>query len=307
MSTVSQRHPSTEIHSLKREFPLGWKRLFVAVVASLWCLLHGAGVLAATNEVVVLKDLAHKTGTSLTDYETSRCKLDLYLPKDARAFRTLVWFHGGGLTGGKKDDEFNARIGRRLASSGVAVAMANYRLSPLAKYPAYIEDAAAAFAWVQKNIGQHGGDARKVFVGGHSAGGYLTFMIGLDPRYLQAHGLSTDLISGLIPVSGQTMTHYTVREERGLPKDTIIADDAAPVHHVRKDAPPMLVLYADKDLPARAEENLYLVSALKATGHTQVTQLMISGRDHTSIAGDIPNSGDPAAVAILQFITQTGK
>ena len=94
-----------------------------------------------------------------------------------------------------------------------------------------------------------------IVVGGHSAGGYLTFMIGLDPRYLRAHGLELSAIAGLIPVSGQTMTHYTVRKERGIGQFTITADEAAPVFHVRKDTPPMLVLYADNDMAARAEDS----------------------------------------------------
>ena len=254
------------------------------------------------NAVTILKEIAYKSGTALSEYEQERCKLDLYLPNSRTGFPTLVWFHGGALKTGSKDEEFNVRIGRRLAEAGVAVAMANYRLSPKAKYPGYVEDAAAAFAWVRGHIAEHGGDPQKIFIGGHSAGGYLTFMIGLDARYLRRHGMETTAIAGLIPVSGQTMTHYTVREERGLDKDIIIADEAAPVHYVRMDAPPMLVLYAEHDMPARAEENQYLVATLKAAGHKHVAQQMIAGRDHGSIAGNIPQPGDPAAEAILSFI-----
>jgi hypothetical protein len=101
------------------------------------------------------------------------------------------------------------------------------------------------------------------------------------------------------------MTHYTVREERGLDKDVIVADEAAPVHYLHKDVPLMLLLYADHDMPARAEENLYLVAALKAVGATNVLQQMILDRDHGSIAGNIPQPGDPAAKAILNFIEST--
>ena len=257
---------------------------------------------AATNEIVVANDIAYRSRQGTSDYEKERCKLDLYLPKAQSRFPTLLWLHGGALKAGNKDEEFNRRIGQRLAQAGVAVAMANYRLSPQAKYPSYVEDAAAAFAWLRSHIAEHGGDPKRVFVGGHSAGAYLTLMIGLDERYFRRHGLETSAIAGLIPVSGQTMTHYTVREERGLNKDIIIADEAAPVHYVRKDAPPLLVLYAGNDLPARAEESQYLVAALKAAGHTRVTQQMIPERDHGSVAGNIPQPGDPAAAAILQFV-----
>lgn len=262
----------------------------------------GFGAERPTKDVAVLKNLPYRSGDSVTAQEKDRCKIDLYLPKESTGFPVLLWFHGGGLTAGTKDDEFSVAIARRLAQSGLGVAMANYRLSPQAIFPSYVDDAAAAFAWVRAHIAEHGGDPAKVFVGGHSAGGYLTLMIGLDGRYLRKHGLEPTAIAGLIPVSGQVMTHYTVREERGLPKDVILADEAAPIHYARKETPPLLVLYADNDLPARAEENAYLVAALKAAGNEHVRQKQITGRDHGSVAGKMKEPGDPAAEALLSFI-----
>jgi acetyl esterase/lipase len=217
--------------------------------------------------ITVVTNLAYKAEPSLTDYEVERCKLDLYLPQPTAGFATLVWFHGGALKTGNKEEEFSVRIARCFAQLGIAVAMVNYRLSPKTLHPGYVEDATAAFAWVHRHIAQYGGDSHKVFVGGHSAGGYLTYMIGLDGRFLQRHGLKTSAIAGLIPVGGQTMTHYTLREERGLNKDTIITDEAAPIHHLRKDTPPLLVLHAERDMAARMEENQYLVAALRAAGN----------------------------------------
>ncbi|HYG34522.1 MAG TPA: alpha/beta hydrolase [Clostridia bacterium] len=276
------------------------RNILVAILLLLNAACAWAGT--ETNLVTILKDLAYKSQNGISEYEKSRCKLDLYLPKGQGGFATLVWFHGGALQTGSKDDEFNVRIGQKLAQSGVAVAMVNYRLSPKGKFPSYVEDAAASFAWVRSHIGEHGGEPQKVFVGGHSAGGYLTFMIGLDGQYLRRYGFETTAIAGMIPVSGQTMTHYTIREERGLNKNVIIADEAAPIHHVRKDAPAMLVLYAEHDMAARVEENQYFVAALKAAGHTQVLQKLVPNRDHGSIAGNIPQPGDPVAAAILEFI-----
>jgi acetyl esterase/lipase len=287
---VSGRYPRTTL-------PLALASLLVTAGA-----LTSNGAESVSREVSIIKNLDYKSGANLGEYEKERCKLDLYLPRGKTEFPTLLWFHGGALQTGSKDDAFNARIGQSLAEAGIAVAMANYRLSPKAKYPAYIEDAAAAFAWVRAHIAAHGGNPRKIFVGGHSAGGYLTFMVGLDSHYLRQQGLETTAIAGLVPISGQTMTHYTVREERGLNKETIIADEAAPVHYLRKDAPPMLVLFAEHDMPARVEENQYLVAALKAKGDPRVLEQMIAGRDHGSIAGNIPKAGDPAAKAIIDFI-----
>ena len=273
------------------------------MLAFIACLALPAAVASdpAALGVNLLPNLAYKSGDGRTDYEKERCKLDLYLPVGKKAFPTLVWFHGGGLTGGLKDDSFTTNIVRSLVQSGMAVAAVNYRLSPKAKYPAYIEDAAAAFAWVRTNIAAHGGNPNRVFIGGHSAGGYLTFMVGLDERYLRPYGLDSSAIAGLIPLSGQTLTHYTIREERGK-KSTLMADDAAPVYHARKDTPPMLVLYAERDMAMRIEENQLLVAALKSAGNTRVTARLIADRDHGSIASNIPQPGDPVHAAIVEFI-----
>ena len=169
-------------------------------------------------DVVVTTDLAYKSSASLNAYETERSRLDLYCPAGAKNLPCLVWFYGGGLTGGAKSEPYTRAICRALASEGILVACADYRLSPKAKYPAYIEDAAAAVAWVKQHAAEYGGDANRVFVGGHSAGGYLTAMLGLDPQYLRAVGVNVTDLAGFIPISGQMMTHYTIREERGLPK-----------------------------------------------------------------------------------------
>jgi acetyl esterase/lipase len=103
----------------------------------------------------------------LSDYEKERCKLDIYVPENIDGFTTVVWFHGGGLTAGEKS------IPERLKNHKLAVVAVNYRLSPKVKSPAFIDDAAAAVAWVFKNIKKYGGDPKKIILAGHSAGGYL--------------------------------------------------------------------------------------------------------------------------------------
>ncbi|MGV3662516.1 MAG: alpha/beta hydrolase [Prosthecobacter sp.] len=247
-------------------------------------------------------NIAYKAGDKLTAYEKERCKLDLYLPTDKKDFPTLVWFHGGGLTAGSKDSPKTCAIGRGLAQEGVGMVVVNYRLSPKAKYPAYVEDAASAVAWTLKNIAQHGGDPKRVFVGGHSAGGYLTLLLGMDARHLAKHGVKHSDLAGLIPVSGQVMTHYTVRGERGVGKYSILADDAAPARWAEaKGIAPMLVLWADKEMETRGEENVFLVSLLKAAKQ-KVTGLMIPNRDHSSVGNNIGEPGDAARKALLEFI-----
>jgi acetyl esterase/lipase len=246
-----------------------------------------------------IKEISYKSGDSLSDYERQRCHLDLYLPSQAKSFPTLVWFHGGGLTGGSKDG--SSKLAESFAKAGLGVAAVNYRLSPKATYPAYIEDAAAAVTWVHWHIAEHGGDPAKVFVGGHSAGGYLTAILGMDPQYLSKAGVEIGNVAGFIPVSGQMMTHYTVREERGIGRYNITADEAAPIRYARAETQPFLVLYAEHDMETRAEENIFFVSVLRATGNKQITDLLVHDRTHGSIAGKMVESGDPAREAILAF------
>ena len=259
---------------------------------------------AAGGEFKLVANLAYKSGAGLSEYEQQRCKLDLVLPVGRTNFGTLVWFHGGGLTGGSKSEGFAKQLARAF---GVAVASANYRLSPQATYPAYLEDAAAAVAWVCKNIAAHGGDTQRVFVGGHSAGAYLTSMVGLDVRHLAKHGLDAGELAGLIPVSGQTMTHFTVRTERGLGKNNLTADEAAPIFHVRAETPPMLMIMGDHDWPARAEENQYFVAAMKVAGNKGVTYRQFTDRTHGTIGSKLVEAGDPAGEAVRAFIAECGK
>lgn len=278
-------------------------RLYLSLCLAFICL----SLSAFAAETQVLKDIPYKPGTDLTAYEQERCKLDVYLPEQKTGFATLVWFHGGGLTGGKKDDDFTTKICQSLLKGNIAVVSVNYRLSPKAKYPAYVDDAAAAFAWTYKNIAQHGGDPEKVFISGHSAGGYLTAIVGLDERHVKTYGLKLENIAGLIPISGQMLTHYTIREERGLAKYNVISDDAAPIFHARKETRPMLVLYADKDMETREEENVYFVSTMKAAGNKRVQGLLLKDRTHGTIASDMANAEDPAKTAILNFITEISR
>ncbi len=254
-------------------------------------------------EAKITKDILYKPGSDLTAYELERCKLDLYLPAKP-GFPTLVWFHGGGLKTGDADMEFTRKIAQSLVDAEIGFVIVCYRYSPKVTYPAYVEDAAASFAWTVKNIEKHGGNPQKIFIGGHSAGGYLAAIVGLDAKRLKEFGLPLDSVAGTIPVSGQMLTHYTIREERGLGKYNVIADEAAPIYHARKDTPPMLVLYADKDMATREEENVYFVSTMKATGNKRVQGLLIKDRDHGSIARNIANAEDPARRSIVKFINE---
>lgn len=167
-------------------------------------------------------------------------------------------------------------------------------------------NAAASVAWVANHIAKYGGNPKALFISGHSAGGYLTAILGMDPKYLAKYGIDTAAIAGIIPVSGQTFTHYTIRKERGIPNPdtTPIIDDASPCYHARKTAPPTLAICGDHDMATRAEENRYFVALLNTVGHTDATYREFPDRDHGTIVSKIPEPHDPVAEAILGFVAR---
>lgn len=213
-------------------------------------------------------------------YINTQCTMDVYYPKGAKNFATIVWFHGGGITGGTKE------IPKALMDKGYAVIGVEYRLSPKVKAPAYIEDAAAAVAWVFQHIAAYGGNTNLIFVSGHSAGGYLGMMITLDKNYLAKYNINANNIAALIPFSGQAITHFTIRQERGMKETQPLIDEYAPLYYVRADAPPMLLITGDreKELLGRYEENAYLARMMKLAGHKQTTLYELQGFDHGGMA-----------------------
>jgi acetyl esterase/lipase len=253
-------------------------------------------LLAQETSVTYLeqKDVFYRTEQTSDAYAQERCRLDIYYPKTKPNFPTVVWFHGGGLEKGNKE------IPIGLREKGIAVVAANYRLSPKAQAPTYIEDAAAAVAWTFNNIEKFGGSRNKIFVSGHSAGGYLTSMIGLDKKWLAKHNIDANAIAGLIPYSGQTITHFTIRKERGIADTVPVVDQFAPLFHVRQDAPPLLLISGDRELEllGRYEETAYLWRMMKVVGHTQTTLLELDGYDHGGMA-------QPAHPLLLKFINKT--
>jgi len=261
----------------------------VTLLLLLFCViaLHAQGLYKTE------KDLSYIPDTETDAYRKERCKLDVYYPADRKDFPTIVWFHGGGLEGGNK------HVPKELMDRGFAVVAVNYRLSPKAKNPAYIEDAAAAVAWTFNHIGEYGGSKEKIFVSGHSAGGYLSLILAMDKKYMEAYGADADKVAAYLPVSGQTVTHFTIRKERGLPNGIPIIDEYAPVNRVRKDTPPIVLITGDRNLEMadRWEENALLASVLKNIGNKRVALYELQGFNHGTVL-------EPACYLIINYIRE---
>ena len=226
----------------------------------------------------------------------ARCRLDLERPAGGRDCATVVWFHGGGLTAGER------QVPAALQGQGLAVAGAGYRLHPEVRAPVYLEDAAAAVAWVFRHVEDWGGARDRIFLAGASAGAYLALLVGLDRRWLAAQGVEADDLAGLISLSGQAVTHFTVRAERGRLPHQPVVDELAPLYHVRGDAPPILLVTGDREqeLFGRYEENAYLQRMLRLAGHPAAELIELPGHDH----GAVEASGFPL---LLDFVRRIGR
>jgi acetyl esterase/lipase len=230
------------------------------------------------------RGLLYREGVASDAYSAERCRLDVYVPEGFDGFATVVWFHGGGLNSG------NRHVPDGFREQGFAVVSADYRLSPRATAPAYIDDAAAAVAWTFHHIAEYGGNPKRIVVAGASAGAYLASLITLDPRWLATYDVDARNIAGLVSLTGQMITHFTIRQERGLSPFCAQVDDLAPFYHVSADAPPTLLVTGDREheLFGRYEENAYFQRMMKLAGHAHIELIELPGLDHGAV--------EPAAV-----------
>ncbi len=219
-----------------------------------------------------------------SDYQAAQCKLDIHYPVAGEKKPIIIWYHGGGLTGGQKE------IPTFLKAKGYVIVGVGYRFAPQVKVEDIIQDAAKSVSFVLKHAEKYNGDKNKLFLSGHSAGGYLALMLGLNKRYLKEEGIDADQLTGIIPFSGQTVTHFTARKEQGIDEKQPTIDAWAPLFWVRKDAPPIILLTGDreKELLGRYEENAYLKRMLTIVGHPDVKLLEFDGYGHDMVYPGLP-------------------
>jgi acetyl esterase/lipase len=252
------------------------------VFAALGVVFSALPAAAQSHRITVVKDIDYVPGA---EYPGGKDRLDLYIPEGVANAPVILSIHGGALAAGDRSEE--SFVGRRFAAEGYLTVVTSYRLSPQVSHPAHIEDTAAAFAWVKRNIKQRGGDPERIIVIGHSAGAYLLMLLATDPRYLAAHKLSVADIKGLVPVSGFFWVDKTgVAPDRpsyvwGTDRNVWV--DASPARHLRADLPPVLLIDTDGDEDWRQQQNLDMVAALRAAGNKDVTLHQVKGRTHMSV------------------------
>ena len=247
-------------------------------------------VSAFAQEHEYVRDILYKGSPDA--YTEQQCRIDVAYQKGVEGRPVIVWFHGGGLTGGRRD------VPKELLKDGAVVVGVGYRFVTEVSIPEVLDDAAAAVDWTLKNAEKFGGDLSKIYLAGHSAGGYIVSMIGLNKEYLAKYGIDPDKqIKALVPYSGQVITHFAQRRKQGLSDLTPTIDHLAPLYYVRGDAAPMLVISGDRELElfGRYEENAYFVRMLRLNGHKDVTFHELGGFGHGDMA-------KPAHDLLLKYI-----
>lgn len=276
-----------------------WLTLWIGTFVIGFSSASGARQSEDESAVKTIRNIAY---TDAEDADDRKHKLDLYLPKDKKRFPVLMFVHGGAWSTG--DKMLYGPGGHTFAKEGVGFACISYRLAPGATHPDQVEDVARAFAWLHRNISEYGGDPKRLFVSGHSAGGHLVALLALNEKYLKAHKLSSKDIAGVLPISGV----YRIRENASGAFGTELKGwkDASPLDHVREGTPPWLILYAEKDYPNMPGDARQLYKGLKAKLN-DAELLEIPDKNHITIILGVAMPGDKTAAAMLTFIRNHSK
>jgi acetyl esterase/lipase len=226
-------------------------------------------LLTGCSPASILNSFVSRTGVDISRSVAygggSRRTLDIYRPADAAAAPVVVFFYGGSWQSG--DKSLYTFLGAALAQRGYVAVVPDYRVYPEVRYPAFLEDAAAAVRWTRDNAAHFGGNPNKLFVMGHSAGAYIAAMLALDGRWLAQTGLDPDRdLAGLIGVSGP----YDFLPLRDETLKVIFggADRPAtqPISHVSRGAPPSLLVTGDADNMVDPDNAARLAARLRAAG-----------------------------------------
>ena len=244
--------------------------------------------------------------------------LDIYAPPNAKDLPVVFWIHGGGWEAGDKSD---VKLKPQwFMDKRYVFVSTNYRLLPEVDMGTLIRDVAKAFGWVQKHIAEYGGDPKRVLVGGHSAGAQLAAILCTDDRYLEAEGVSFDVLLGCVAVDGDTYdvpaiieTAETRLRVHGFPppknghrvkfgNTPENHQDFSAVTHIAKGKgiPPFLILYVN-DHPDTSIQAQRLAAVLKESG-IPATLFGAKETNHNRLNDDLGVPADPATLALAKFV-----
>jgi acetyl esterase/lipase len=250
-------------------------------------------ILSACSPITVLNALAPRDGISTTSdvryasgppAAVQRNRLDVYAPTGAAGAPVVVFIYGGGWKDG--DKALYHFVGAALAARGFVAVVPDYRVFPAVRFPVFIQDAAASVAWTRANIAGYGGDPRRIFLMGHSAGAHIAAMLTLDKQWLGAEGLDPDRdIAGFAGLAGP----YDFLPLHDPELDDIFAPAGdlrltQPITFARGDAPPMFLAAGTGDTTVLPRNTVHLADAVRRDGG-RVEEKLYPGIGHKLILG----------------------
>ncbi|HUR40966.1 MAG TPA: alpha/beta hydrolase [Verrucomicrobiae bacterium] len=207
----------------------------------------------------------YRQATGITFDVPHRLTLDIYTPVSARGAPVVVFFYGGRWTSGTTAD-FHF-VGQALASQGFVAIVPEYRHYPVARFPAFVQDAARAVRWAETQAERYGGDPRKLFVMGHSSGAHLAAMLALAPEFLAEAGGDRDRLKGMIGLAGPydflPLVDADLRDMFGPPERYELSQ---PIAHVDGQNPPLLLLHGEDDQTVRVRNTRNLAERVHSAG-----------------------------------------
>jgi acetyl esterase/lipase len=264
----------------------------------------GLGALATTGCTPgeMLNSTVPRTGyvleSDIAYGELPRQRLDYYRPTSPRPDgKTVVFFYGGAWRMGTKKDYLF--LGQALAAKGIGVVVADYRLYPAVRFPAFVEDGARATRWAAQRFG-----ANKLFLMGHSAGAHIAMMLATNTRYLREAGVDRLKLRGVIGISGP---YDFLPLNSGWLQDVFGDADGPttqPINFAQAPLPPALLINGTADRLVAASNAERLGAEWRKAG-APVAVKIYSGVDHYFIMGafaDLLRQHAPTFGDTLEFI-----
>ena len=236
--------------------------------------------------------------------------LDLYVPTQAseRSMPLAIYVHGGGLNSGDKTD-INPTFLKELASAGYAVASVNYRLAPMYKFPAQIEDVKCAIRYLRDHAQAYGLNASEFFVFGTSSGGELAALAALTggdsafdvgPYLNEPSGVAA-AVDMFGPANLSKAAGYSPADTFRDFGDNLTAEVlASPTHFVAPHAPPILIIHGLNDTQVPESQSVELYNDLTAAGdQTQLVLVQNMGHMFVQVG---PNPIAPSVAQLGQDV-----
>lgn len=236
--------------------------LRAGLAATALFLVPGCSPLSAINALVPDDD--HQRTSDIAYGPEARHRLDVYKPQGANGSKPVVVFlYGGSWKNGRRGDYRFA--GQAFATRGYVTVIPDYRTYPDVRFPAFVEDSAAAVAWVRKNIARFGGDPNRIVLAGHSAGAHIAALLAYDNRYFAAAGVPMASIAGLVGLAGPYYFDPQKYDSlRAIFETAKRPDEARPITFVMPGQPPSLLLHGTADSTVWPKNSRELTAKLKA-------------------------------------------